>query len=264
MLLFLSMKYIDAHCHLQFDAYDEDRDEIIEQMKREDIHGIVVGVDLESSKKAIELAKKHEHLYATVGMHPCYTDKGKFIDEYKALAEDTNVVAIGECGLDYFRSEKTPIQTEVFRQQVQIAVDLDKALMIHSRPSEDTVDAYKDVIEILSEYKEKYGDTLRGNIHFFVGGDEERNTFNKLGFTVSVTGVITFTDDYNNMVVGAKHDMLLGETDSPYVTPVPHRGERNSALNVVHVYKKIATLWGVTEEQARESLNANTKRIFNL
>lgn len=258
------MKYIDAHCHLQFDAYDEDREQIIEQMKYEDIHGIVVGVDLESSKKAIELAKKHKHLYATVGMHPCYVDEGEFTDEYKELAKDKNVVAIGECGLDFFRQEDSSLQREVFKKQVEIAIELDKALMIHSRPSKGTQDAYHEVIDILSEYKEKHGDALRGNIHFFVGGDEEREKLNNLGFTVSVTGVITFTDDYNPMVTAAKHDMLLGETDSPYVTPAPHRGERNSALNVVYVYKKIAQLWGIDENEVRETLNNNTKRIFGL
>jgi len=258
------MKYIDAHCHLQFDAYDEDRDQIIEQMKYEDIHGIVVGVDLESSKKAIELAKKHEHLYATVGMHPCYVDEGEFTDEYKELAKDENVVAIGECGLDFFRQEDSKLQREVFIQQVELAIELDKALMIHSRPSKGTQDAYHEVIEILTKYKKGHGDKLRGNIHFFVGGDKERDALNDLGFTVSVTGVITFTDDYNAMVTAAKHDMLLGETDSPYVAPKPHRGERNSALNVVHVYKKIADLWGIDENEAREKLNANTKRIFGL
>lgn len=257
------MKYIDAHCHLQFDAYDEDREQIIEEMKEKEIHGIVVGVDLESSKKAIELAKKHEHLYATVGMHPCYVDEGEFTDEYKELAKDENVVAIGECGLDFFRQEDSKLQREVFIQQIELALELDKALMIHSRPSKGTQDAYLELIDILSEYKEEQ-DILRGNIHFFVGGAEEREKLEKLGFTVSVTGVITFTDDYNGMVTGAKHSMLLGETDSPYVAPKPHRGERNSALNVVHVYKKIAALWGISEEEARETLNANTKRIFGL
>jgi len=258
------MKYIDAHCHLQFDVYDIDRDQIIEEMKEKEIHGIVVGVDLDSSKKAIELAKQHEHLYATVGMHPCYVDEGEFTDEYKTLAEDENVVAIGECGLDFFRQEDSTLQREVFIQQIELACSLNKALMIHSRPSKGTQDAYHELIEILTPYKEKHGDILRGNIHFFVGGAEEREKLEKLGFTVSVTGVITFTDDYNDMVTGAKHDMLLGETDSPYVAPKPHRGERNSALNVVHVYKKIAQLWGIDEETAREKLNANTKRIFGL
>jgi len=258
------MKYIDAHCHLQFDAYDEDREQIIEEMREKGIHGIVVGVDLESSKKAIELAKKHEHLYATVGMHPCYTDKGEFTDEYKTLAEDENVVAIGECGLDFFRQEDSRLQREVFIKQVELACSLDKALMIHSRPSKGTQDAYKEVIETLSTYKKEHGEKLRGNIHFFVGGNEERQRFSDLGFTVSVTGVITFTDDYNPMVTAAEHHMLLGETDSPYVAPKPHRGERNSALNVVHVYKKIAGLWGIDEDEARETLNSNTKRIFGI
>lgn len=258
------MKYIDAHCHLQFDAYDEDREQIIEEMKQKEIHGIVVGVDLDSSKKAIELAKEHEHLYATVGMHPCYVDEGEFTDEYKELAEDENVVAIGECGLDFFRQEDGALQREVFIQQIELACSLNKALMIHSRPSKGTQDAYHELIEILAPYKEKYRGTLRGNIHFFVGGAEEREKLEQLGFTVSVTGVITFTDDYNDMVTGARHNMLLGETDSPYVAPKPHRGERNSALNVVHVYKKIAQLWGIEEEVVREQLNSNTKRIFGL
>jgi len=146
------MKYIDAHCHLQFDAYDEDREQIIEEMRQKEIHGIVVGVDLESSKKAVELANKHEHLYATVGMHPCYVDEGEFTDEYKELAQDESVVAIGECGLDFFRQEDSKLQREVFIQQTELALELDKALMIHSRPSKGTQDAYLELIDILSGY----------------------------------------------------------------------------------------------------------------
>lgn len=256
------MKYIDAHCHLQFDAYDEDREEIISQMKEEDIHAITVGVDFNSSQQAIDLAQKHEHIYATVGMHPCYVEKEAFNKEkFLDIAKDNAVVAIGECGLDYFREEDKNVQTlqkEVFIQQVEIAQELKKPLMIHGRPSKDSYDAYEDIIEILKEYD------VTGNIHFFVGSSDIRDQFEELGFTVSVTGVITFTDDYNDMVTAAKQDFLLAETDSPYVAPKPHRGERNSALNVVHVYTKIADLWEISEEEAQKILTANTRRIFGL
>jgi TatD DNase family protein len=257
------MKYIDAHCHLQFDAFNEDREEIIVEMKERDIHGIVVGVDLDSSKKAIELAEKHEHLYASVGLHPGYVTQEAFDTEaFENLIQNPNVVAVGECGLDYFRSEDAQVhelQKEVFTKQVELAQKYNKPLMIHGRPAKGTQNAYHDIIGILKSYE-----NTRGNIHFFVGGNEERDQFEALGFTVSVTGVLTFTDDYNDMVTNAKHSMLLAETDSPYIAPVPHRGKRNSALNVVYVYEKIAKLWNIPESEAQEILTNNTKRVFNL
>lgn len=258
------MKYIDAHCHLQFDAYNEDREQIIQEMKERGVYAIVVGVDFESSKKAVALAEQHENMYATVGLHPCYVTKENFnVAAYKEIATHPKVVAIGECGLDFFREEDIAVheqQREVFQKQVELSLELQKPLMIHSRPRKGAQDAYHEVIKVL----EPHSGLVSGNIHFFVGGDVERDAFERLNFTVSVTGVITFTDDYNSMVTGAKHSMLLGETDSPYVAPEPHRGERNSALNVVFVYKKIAELWGVSEDTARKHLIENTRRVFRL
>lgn len=258
------MQYIDAHCHLQFDAYDEDREQIIEEMKEKDIHAIVVGVDLHSSKAAIALAEQHDNLYATVGLHPGYVKDEEFNTEaFKEIAMHPKVVAIGECGLDYFREEDKSIQElqkEVFQKQIDLAKEVQKPLMIHGRPEKGNEVAYQDIVDMLTPHKRE----ITGNVHFFVGSNEMRDKFKALNFTVSVTGVITFTDDYNAMVENADKDMLLAETDSPYVAPKPHRGTRNSALNVVYVYKKIATLWEIEEREAQKQLTENTKRMFNL
>lgn len=258
------MKYIDAHCHLQFDVYDEDREAIITEMKEKDIHAIVVGVDLHSSKQAIALAEKHDNLYATVGLHPGYVREQSFDrGAFKEIAQHPKVVAIGECGLDYFREEDKDIhkvQKEVFQQQIELAKELEKPLMIHGRPEKGNEIAFQDIADMLTPYKGE----ISGNVHFFVGSNEMRDKFKDLNFTVSVTGVITFTDDYNAMVEKASTNMLLAETDSPYVAPKPLRGTRNSALNVVYVYEKIADIWGISQEEAREQLTNNTRRVFGL
>ena len=265
----MNIKYVDTHCHVQFDAYDHDRDALIAQMKEEGVAGIVVGVDLDSSKKAVALAEKHEHLYAAVGLHPNReNDEWYEIEKYRELTKNQKVVAIGECGLDYFRlvevnDEVKRKQKAILNDQIALAVELDKPLIIHCRPSKGTMDAYQDLIEILRKAKSEHP-TLRGDIHFFVGGVAEAEAFIALDFTLSFTAVITFARDYNEVIKAVPLESILSETDAPYLAPVSRRGQRNDPLAVIEVVSKIASIRGEDPEKVRQMLLANAGRLFAL
>ncbi len=271
-------RYVDAHCHIQFDQYAHDETEIIGRMKGEGIVGIVVGVDAVSSSRAIALAEKYEHLYASVGLHPNhawhpvgYPDAGDEVfdtEVYRRLANHPKVVAIGECGLDYFRPAEVNedvklVQKEIFKKHITLAAELDKPLIIHSRPSKGTQNAYHDVIELLKEAKSKHP-KLRGDIHFFVGGVEEARALIALDFTISFTAVITFTHDYDEVIRSVPLTSILSETDSPYVAPATRRGTRNDPFSVVDVVSCIASTRGEDPEIVRETLLLNARSLFRL
>lgn len=263
------MKYFDAHCHIQFDAYDADREELIRSMEEQEVGGMVVGVDLASSQKAIALAEQHDSLYASVGLHPNDTHLEPFdMDVYRKLAAHPKVLAIGECGLDNFRPEDVelskPKQREVFEQHVQLAIESDKPLMIHSRPAKGTQDAYNDLIDILGSYKREHGEKLRGDIHFFVGGIEEARSLIELGFTLSYTAVLTFARDYDEVVCFAPLTSLISETDSPYVAPPPNRGSRNDPRAVRAVVEAMASIRGEDSELVRAQILSNAQRMFGI
>jgi len=265
----MTLKYIDAHCHIQFEQYNEDDIKLIERMRDEGVAGIVVGVDLKSSKEAIVLTKEHEHLYASVGLHPNRVLNEHFDTEsYRELARNPKVVAIGECGLDYFRpaelnNEVKNAQSEALRAHIALAVELDKPLIIHARPSKNTQDAYHDLIEILKEEKIKHP-KLRGDIHFFVGGVAEAQALISLGFTISFTAVITFARDYDEVIKTVPLESILSETDSPYVAPASRRGERNDPLAVIDVVAKIAEIRDENPEIVRQAFLSNATRVFAL
>ncbi len=264
----MNVRYVDVHSHLQFDPYEADREQIIEQMHEQGVAGIVVGCDLESSRKAVELAEQYEHLYAAAGVHPTDTSERFDTDDLLAIAKHQKVVAIGECGLDFFRpaildeSEKLR-QKEAFSRQIVLAAELDKPLIIHARPSKGTQDAYRDVLELLTEAKGMYP-ALRGDVHFFVGGVTEAEAFVALGFTVSFTAVITFARDYDAVIRAMPLTSILSESDAPYVAPVSRRGQRNDPLAVVDVVAKIAEIRGEDLETVRTTLLANAQRMFAL
>ena len=168
-------------------------------MKEKKIGTISVGVDFETSKREVELAEKHENIFACVGQHP-ENVAGGFDERICALAENPKVVAIGECRLDYFRLTKNAEETkkaqkEIFEKQIDLSLKVDKPLMLHMRSSKGSQDAYEDGLEILESYHKKSGGKLRGNAHFFAGNMDTLKRFLALGFTVSFTGVLTFTTD---------------------------------------------------------------------
>ncbi len=263
------MKYFDAHCHIQFDMFDEDRTAVIEAMRGEEIGGIVVGVDRDSSEQAINLVQAHKHLFAGVGLHPNYTQGEEFhFGEYKKLSENSKVVTIGECGLDYFRPEDVAgtkkLQQEVFQKHIQLAVETGKPLMIHARPSKGTMDAYTDLIELLTAAKREHGDLLTGNVHFFVGSVIESRELFHINFTTSYTAVLTFTHDYDEVVRFAPLTHLLTETDSPYVAPAPNRGKRNDPRSIPAIICAIAAIRGEDEDVVRLQILENAKNLFKI
>jgi TatD DNase family protein len=264
----MSERYADVHCHIQFDQYKEDEQELIGRMKAEGVLGIVVGVDYPSSEKALQAAENHAHLFASVGLHPNREAEGFDDAAYEALAKNPRVVAIGECGLDYFRPVDVTQQVKekqraLLQKHIALATELDKPLIIHARPSKGTQDAYQDLITLLAQAKKNHPN-LRGDIHFFVGGIEEAQALIALDFTLSFTGVITFARDYDAVIRHLPLASILSETDAPYVAPASRRGQRNDPLAVIEVAAKIADIRGEERGVVEQALLENAKRLFNL
>lgn len=265
----MNVRFVDAHCHVQFDAYSADRNALLARMRTEGVVGVVVGVDDVSSRRAVELAEEHEHIYASVGLHPNQMpDSGLDIELYRGLAQHPKVVAIGECGLDYFRpqsvtSEVKQAQKTRLIEHIKLATDLDKPLIIHARPSKGSVDAYDDLIEIVRGAKQK-NPKLRGDIHFFVGGVTEAQALIGLGFTLSFTAVITFARDYDEVIRSIPLTSILSETDAPYVAPAPRRGQRNDPLAVQDVVAALAHVRGEDPSLVQRTLVETASWLFAL
>ena len=264
------MQYIDIHSHINDPRFDTDVSEVLSRMRAAGVASIVVGTDKEMSARAIALAEAHDDLWATIGQHP--TDRHEEVfDEtwYRAQVAHPKVVAIGECGLDYYwpehdkwlggEVEEKKRQRELFEAQITIAIQVDKPLMVHGRPTKGTMDAYEDILSLLKSYP-----AVRGNIHFFVGTIAIAKQFLDLGFTMSFTGVLTFTHEYDEVVRFLPLDRIVAETDAPYVAPTPHRGKRNEPAFVVETVRAIAQIRGEEEKSVAETLLANSRRIFQL
>lgn len=266
-------KYFDVHSHLNFPDYQNDLDDVIKRLKDTETHTIVVGTDYESSAKGVDLAGRHSEIYACIGVHPVDNPRESFeVEKFEKLVSHPKVVAIGECGLDFFHpprvGERQRVeagakketdydrQRKLFLDQINFAVGYDKPIMIHAR------DAYEEILEILESLKAEYGNKLRGNVHFFAGDAATANRFFNIGFTVSFTGVITFTRDYDEVVKSSPIEMLMSETDAPYVAPVPYRGKRNEPAFVGEVVKRIALIRGEDEERVRATLVSNALRMI--
>lgn len=263
------MKYFDAHCHVQFDPYDLDRAAVIASMQEKQVGGMVVGVDLDSSVKALKLVENLPNFYASAGLHPNYVLDERFDeDSFRAILRHPKIKAVGECGLDNFRPEDVETakieQRKVFEKHIELAIEADKPMMIHSRPSKGTQDAYRDMIDILRTYKREYGDRLRGDIHFFVGSTEEARDFLDLGFTMSFTAVLTFARDYDEVVRFLPLTSIITETDSPYVAPSRIRGQRNDPVSVIDVVQSIAEIRGEDEKVVREAVLMNARTLFSV
>ena len=262
------MNLIDIHAHLNFSDYDADRAEVIERARDADCGVINVGTDLSTSRAVVKLAKENENFWASVGLHPKAVDEGiseTDWSELEKLASDKKVVAIGECGLDYFKREGGSVELEVkqkqigiFKRQIELAVKVNKPLMLHIR------DAYDEVLEILSSKLQTTPSTLRAHAHFFAGDWAMAKKFLDLNITLSFTGVITFAAQYDGVIKNAPLEMILAETDAPYVAPAPYRGRRNEPLYVAEVIKKIAALKNLPLETVQATLLANARRVFAL
>jgi TatD DNase family protein len=266
----MDLKYFDAHCHVQFDAFAEDRAELLARMKERGVGGVVVGCDASSSRAAADLADAHDNLWSSAGLHPNHVQDEKYDDhELRNLLSYPKAVAVGECGLDYFRpsevnEEIKAAQKEVLEKHLFLAASANRPLIIHARPSKGTMDAYRDLIEMLKSAKREHGERLTGDIHFFVGGVEEARELIALDFTISYTAVITFARDYDEPIRFAPLSHILSETDSPYVAPLSRRGKRNDPLSVEEVVAKLAEIRGEDLETMRQATVSNALRLFKI
>ncbi|MES2416431.1 MAG: TatD family hydrolase [Patescibacteria group bacterium] len=260
-------KYIDIHSHLNLSPLSEDQDAVIVRMVEAGVGTITIGVDYETSQKAVEIASKYDFIWAGVGLHPTDNMEEEFdIEKYKTLAENPKVVCIGECGLDYFRDQREEIkikQKEIFKKHIELALEIGKPLMIHARPSKGSMDAYEDALNILEQYK-KENDTLAGNFHFFVGDINIAQRALAINFTMSFDGPITFARDYDEVINFLPLTSIMAETDSPFASPVPYRGKTNEPAYVIEIVKKIAEIKNLSEEDVAQALLQNVKRVFNI
>ncbi|MCX6717262.1 MAG: TatD family hydrolase, partial [Candidatus Taylorbacteria bacterium] len=279
------MKYIDIHSHLGFEdlpaqAGGAGIKEVIERMQNEGVATIAVGADLASSKEAVKFANENENVWACIGMHPAHNLEEVFDDkEYEELVKNPKVVAIGECGLDYYIDKKSKIkdqkseeiteeekerQKKDFIKQIEFSIKYKKPLMLHIR------EAHNDAYEILKKYEGK----AFGNLHFFTSNLNNAKRFTDLGFTISFPGIITYppkkelgrtgVSDLDDVIKNIPLEKIHAETDSPYAAPVPHRGERNEPAYVIEVYKKIAEIRGEDFEKVRLQLLENAKKLFGI
>ena len=253
--------FFDVHSHINFSDFDRDREDVIKRSLENRIWMINVGSDFLSSKMALEITGRYDKgVYASVGLHPNDNENEIFqIENYRQLAENNKVVAIGECGLD-LKSQKSNLKNQkyIFEEQIKLAIELDKPLMIHCR------EAHNEVIKILNTYYLIHNTKLRGNIHFFSGDWEIAQKYFNLGFTISFTGVITFVRQYDEIIKKAPLEKIMIETDAPFVAPMPHRGKRNEPLYVKEVAKKIAEIRKEPYEKIAKITTDNALKFFNI
>ncbi len=270
---------IDTHAHLNFNAFKDDADKIIDQCLKNNIWMINVGSQYSTSKRTIEIAEKYpEGAYAAIGLHPIHaishqvdvnevsssfkSKPEKFdAEQYRELAKSKKVVALGEIGLDYSyaKTEKDKkAQKKAFVSQIHLAQELNLPFIIHCR------DAWKNLIEILKQYYDKNNQKLNGVAHFFSGTIEDAQKLLDMGFLMSFTGVITFTKDYDKVIKEIPLRKIMVETDCPYVAPVPFRGKRNLPLYVEYVAKRISEIKNVSFEEVAEITTKNAKNLFKI
>lgn len=291
------MELFDAHTHVQFSAYDADRDAVIARAREAGVRFVNVGTQIVTSRAAVALAGQHDGLYAAVGLHPihtsrsyhnedelgggeaarAFTSRGEVFDAaaYGELARHPKTVAIGECGLDYFRfnegescEEQSEKQKTAFLAQIALAHEVEKPLMVHCR------NAFPDLIKIL---KDRHADLRApeaggpGIIHFFTGTTDEARELLSLGFSFTFGGAVTFPPrkgrsegDYDAVVKLITPDRILSETDAPYVAPAPWRGKRNEPAYVAEVAKRLAELKNMPTDIMAAQIAENAKRIFGV
>ena len=257
------MTLIDTHCHLNDEKFSADFEEVVNRAESFGVTKIInFGDTLENSAQVVELAEKFSGMYAGVGIHPSEIanfDENNSVEKIVALAANKKVVAIGEIGLDYYWEKDSEVrlaQQKTFIQQLDIARQLNLPVCIHER------DAHGDALKILkSECK-----GLRGVLHCYSGSLEMAREIWKLGWLIGIDGPITFKNSAKlpEIVKAAPREMILLETDAPYLAPVPNRGKRNEPSYLVDIAKKIAELRGESLEEVAEYTTANAKRLYQL
>ena len=249
----------DAHSHLQFPEFDKDRDEVISRIKKEGMICINVGTNQESSQGAAELTEKYEGFFAGVGLHPIDINREKFNEGfYEKLINLPKVLAIGECGLDEKATSSKEKQKEIFSEQIKLAIQSDKPLIIHCR------EAHNEVINILESYFLKSESQNNGVIHFFSGTIENAEKYLNLDFYLSFSGIITYSNQYDELIKFLPLNRILAETDSPFAAPLPYRGQRNEPIYVKEIVKKLAEIKNISFEQMSEITFENARKLFKI
>lgn len=282
--------FIDTHAHVNFAAFRDDAEEVIRRSLDNDTWMILVGAEFKTSNRALHYANKYEKgVYAAVGLHPIHLEEGvadsqeegnkySFVTRqedfdygsYEKLAKFEKVVAIGEIGLDYYHLDQTKDinaikkkQREVFAQQLLLARSLDLPVIIHCRQAHD------DLMEILLEFKKEYGHLIPSNrswgvIHCFSGDEDLAWKYFKLGLIISFTGLITFSQQWDDVIRKIPLDKIMIETDTPYMTPEPYRGQRNEPVLVQYVAKRIADIKSLKIEKVAEVTTRTARELFRI
>ncbi len=272
--------FIDTHAHVNFATYKDDADEVLKRTLKAGVFVINVGSQYSTSQRAVEMAEKYETgVWAAVGLHPIHLVKRKInpgdselsendfettgeifnYQKYLELAKNPKVVAIGEMGLDYHHfepednaEELKKKQKEVFLEGIRLANEIKKPIIMHCW------DAYDDLYEILrNNTVEK-----RGIIHSFIGGCKTARKFTELGYKIGLNGMVTYAEDFNRLIKELDIKDIVLETDCPYLTPVPHKGERNEPLYVKLVAEKVAKIKEISVEEVAQVTTQNSKKLF--
>ncbi len=250
--------FFDSHAHLDDSRFDSDRDAVILSLKEKGIDGFInIGSSLETSAFSVSLAEQYPFVYAAVGIHPEAADRvdSALLEKIAALLDHPKCVALGEIGLDFhYDSPEKEVQLKAFEAQCAMAAEANIPVIIHDREAH----------QFCFEMVKKYG--LHGVFHCFSGSAEMAEELVKIGFYLSFTGVLTFKNAKKALLAAEKVplDRLMIETDCPYMTPEPYRGERNDPSFVRFVCEKLAQVKGVSLEQAALATKQNAARLFGL
>jgi TatD DNase family protein len=258
----LKYKYpiFDSHAHYDDEAFDEDRENVIEELSRNNIIGVLnCGSSLEGMRRSVELARKYEIFYAAVGIHPEHADmiNDNVLEEIRELAREKKVRAIGEIGLDYYweQNPEREVQRTAFRRQMDIAKELMLPVIIHDR------EAHEDTLKIMKEYPD-----VKGVVHCFSGSKEFAEQCLELGYYIGFTGVVTFKNAKKIIEVArtVPLDRMLVETDCPYMAPTPFRGKRNRSEYIEYILIELSKIKELSVEEVNCQMIQNIKSLLRL
>ena len=251
------MQLIDTHSHIYYDKYKDDLSEVINRATANNICNIIcVGVDIDSSKKSIEISEEYAMIYSTAGYHPHESKDAEkmYLDQLQDLLAHPKVVALGEIGLDYYYNHSDhKTQIRVFREQLELAKTLDIPVIIHNREADN--DLYENL---------KDSGISKGVIHCYSSDIKYAQKIFDLGLIISFTGIITFSDQLQKVVKEIPIENMMLETDSPYLTPIPHRGKRNEPYMVNYIAEKIADIKQISIDEVASITTKTAKQFFGI
>jgi TatD DNase family protein len=262
--------FVDSHAHLDGPKYAADRDEVLARARKAGVETILCignGTGPRTLDCAAKLADAYEEIYASTGVHPHEAKLANqaSYDEMERLVQHQKVIAVGEIGLDYFYKHSEPEeQQQVFIRQMELAKAAKKPIILHIRPAQESEQAWEDAFRLLKEHWQPAG--LGGIFHCFTGNKEQARHALDLGFLISFAGVVTFPKSGAIQMAAREVPLnrMLLETDSPYLAPTPHRGQRNEPAYVVETARKVAELRGTTLEALARMTTENARRLFRL